>query len=1077
MAALLSPTKPVRTRFKVPGEGSYDLSLDLSPPLARAHASHASISSSGGGGGGSATSAAGGLVSAAAVATGATSAAGGLGSSAAGGVSAASGGASASAGAVASSSASSASAGGASGANSSSNSSSSASKSSPGGNPLGLAHISKLSFAAYATLQQPDHNSNNASSSAGAATASTMSAANNISSASSTAAGSAASLGTAALSTSTGTAATNTTATAAATTTSSLFSFRKLTGLSLSKLSGNGADDDAPAASSTTTRAQLPPSQTPSSSAGGNNNATSGAPSDANAMHPRAPPRIASSSVHQSKPPPPPSPQQQRLCSGVMGYNAGEALVLLDVGTRATSELPLQPSSWAKSTLSAHALTLRDGLLRAVIGLANGEVLYFPDIISAANAATARRNAAAASAANSSSGSHLSMMSMSMSMSMSSYTSSSAASSHIPPPVIYNRDGVLNHSRVVALRWLPNFPCDSSQPPSHSNSHSQTQSQALGFVAVHADGVVLVHDARQRPTTVAAAAAAAAVAAAAATAGGRSMTTDDTSTTKGDMLNSSNNSASATDIAAAAPGVSVSDRPSHRRTSSVNAVPSNSNGGTVMGPLDVVVTRQTKPKKGVTALNHNGHTHSAIWQLGRATATACDLIRINTTISSKGSSSHNHNGPNNNSNNNNIISNTTGNDALLLAVAGRDGYLRIVDLISETPVIALRSYFGALLCVAWSPDGRYVAAGGEDDLITIWAVADQCVVARLEGHTSWVSAVAWDAYAVNLDGSDSAHSQSQANSFSLPPASSPPPPQVHVPPAHAPHTISPPVVSQHTQKRYRIGSAGQDAKLLLWDFSLDSLMHRRSSTSSAMHTHYQQQQHQQQQNHHHHQQNAMQPVPQQNQRRHVQPARNVQQQQQQNNSTSRLTTGSGWKSGKLGRLRGPSLITGGNHNNNNVNSNNNSNTNGGTTTIAGDDETDIANSGSGTQHQGNFMNSSSHSSTGHLTGSFPNGGVCPIPVVVPAPRRADVPIVEPVAVHVAHGEPLTDVWFDENGVFTADAVGGVKLWARPPQHAVPELSLGKGRVSATATESIGSGAQLRGAIRQVVRPSSCSDLD
>jgi WD40 repeat protein len=31
-----------------------------------------------------------------------------------------------------------------------------------------------------------------------------------------------------------------------------------------------------------------------------------------------------------------------------------------------------------------------------------------------------------------------------------------------------------------------------------------------------------------------------------------------------------------------------------------------------------------------------------------------------------------------------------------------------------------RSYFGGLLCAAWSPDGKYIVAGGEDDLVTVY---------------------------------------------------------------------------------------------------------------------------------------------------------------------------------------------------------------------------------------------------------------------------------------------------------------------------------------------------------------------
>jgi WD40 repeat protein len=72
------------------------------------------------------------------------------------------------------------------------------------------------------------------------------------------------------------------------------------------------------------------------------------------------------------------------------------------------------------------------------------------------------------------------------------------------------------------------------------------------------------------------------------------------------------------------------------------------------------------------------------------------------------------------------------------------------------------SYFGALTCVAWSPDGRFilvggvscvrdwtqrllrVQTGGQDDLLTIFSPWEQRVVARCQGHTSFVSAVAFD---------------------------------------------------------------------------------------------------------------------------------------------------------------------------------------------------------------------------------------------------------------------------------------------------------------------------------------------
>jgi hypothetical protein len=73
------------------------------------------------------------------------------------------------------------------------------------------------------------------------------------------------------------------------------------------------------------------------------------------------------------------------------------------------------------------------------------------------------------------------------------------------------------------------------------------------------------------------------------------------------------------------------------------------------------------------------------------------------------------------------------------------------------------SYFGALACVAWSPDGRFIIVrlfiyfrtifsisgsifqtGGQDDLLTIFSPGEQRVVARCQGHSSFVGAVAFD---------------------------------------------------------------------------------------------------------------------------------------------------------------------------------------------------------------------------------------------------------------------------------------------------------------------------------------------
>ncbi|KAL3642565.1 hypothetical protein CASFOL_013380 [Castilleja foliolosa] len=123
-------------------------------------------------------------------------------------------------------------------------------------------------------------------------------------------------------------------------------------------------------------------------------------------------------------------------------------------------------------------------------------------------------------------------------------------------------------------------------------------------------------------------------------------------------------------------------------------------------------------------------------------------------------------------------------DGAYLATVGRDGYLRVFDYRTEQLICGGKSYYGALLCCAWSSmDGKYILTGGEDDLVQVWSMEDRKIVAWGEGHNSWVSGVAFDSYwtAPNADG-----------------------------------------VGENVV--YRFGSVGQDTQLLLWDLEIDELV-------------------------------------------------------------------------------------------------------------------------------------------------------------------------------------------------------------------------------------------------------------
>ena len=88
----------------------------------------------------------------------------------------------------------------------------------------------------------------------------------------------------------------------------------------------------------------------------------------------------------------------------------------------------------------------------------------------------------------------------------------------------------------------------------------------------------------------------------------------------------------------------------------------------------------------------------------------------------------------------------------------QDGMLRVLHWDTMELVGSARSYFGGLLCVCWSPDGKYIVCGGEDDLVTVYSFHERRVVVRGQGHRSWVSVVSFDvqnlAYGEVPDGLD-----------------------------------------------------------------------------------------------------------------------------------------------------------------------------------------------------------------------------------------------------------------------------------------------------------------------------------
>lgn len=94
------------------------------------------------------------------------------------------------------------------------------------------------------------------------------------------------------------------------------------------------------------------------------------------------------------------------------------------------------------------------------------------------------------------------------------------------------------------------------------------------------------------------------------------------------------------------------------------------------------------------------------------------------------------------------------------------------------------SYYGGFLCACWSPDGKYILTGGQDDLVSIWSLTERRLIARCPGHQSWVSCVAFDPWRCD-------------------------------------------------DRNYRFGSVGEDRRLLLWDFNV-GMLHRPKAVGSLL---------------------------------------------------------------------------------------------------------------------------------------------------------------------------------------------------------------------------------------------------
>ncbi|ODQ48653.1 hypothetical protein PICMEDRAFT_70273 [Pichia membranifaciens NRRL Y-2026] len=89
----------------------------------------------------------------------------------------------------------------------------------------------------------------------------------------------------------------------------------------------------------------------------------------------------------------------------------------------------------------------------------------------------------------------------------------------------------------------------------------------------------------------------------------------------------------------------------------------------------------------------------------------------------------------------------------VVALTSDDGLLRIFDLLTETITDIVPSYYAGLLVTEFTPDGKYIAVGGEDDIVSIFEFQFLNffsspsesgllkLVTRLQGAKSWIKGI------------------------------------------------------------------------------------------------------------------------------------------------------------------------------------------------------------------------------------------------------------------------------------------------------------------------------------------------
>jgi WD40 repeat protein len=76
-------------------------------------------------------------------------------------------------------------------------------------------------------------------------------------------------------------------------------------------------------------------------------------------------------------------------------------------------------------------------------------------------------------------------------------------------------------------------------------------------------------------------------------------------------------------------------------------------------------------------------------------------------------------------------------------LASANETVQVWDAVSGHPLLIYQGHKGQIWTIAWSPDGKRIASGGDDTTVQVWDAVSGNMIRKYQGHTGGVYAVAW----------------------------------------------------------------------------------------------------------------------------------------------------------------------------------------------------------------------------------------------------------------------------------------------------------------------------------------------